>query len=203
MNTYQNTFDANKMLALTLGLGSIFGPVTASPLQEERYHQSPQFKYANFLLKNTGALTSIAQGSISELPSVDMNLVNAAVRETTEVEKIVGELRRFFSLKDNWDHDGALAPIHTSLRQAISFVRLWETEEIPLEPTVNANGRAGLCMNEDRLYADFEFIGDTRVAYYIERDQDKHKGVIYFDEKKLPNLFKDLLGNKLPNEAVT
>lgn len=202
MTTYQNTFDVNKMLALTLGLGSILNPVTASPLQKERYHKLPQSKYANFLLKSSGLSSSIAQNSFNELP-VDVNFVNIVERETTDIEKIVGELRRFSALKDNWDHDGALAPIQSSLRQAISFVRLWEGEDIPLEPTVNANGRAGLCMNDEHGYADLEFIGDKRVAYYIERNEDKHKGVIYFDEKKLPNLFKDLLARKLHNEEVT
>jgi hypothetical protein len=58
---------------------------------------------------------------------------------------------------------------------------------------LHVNGHAGLFWRDDALYADLEFLGSGRVAYFIEKNGDKHKGVVNFVAKEMPNLFKALL----------
>lgn len=114
-------------------------------------------------------------------------------RPTTLREKLVGELRRWSLLTANWDGEGAVPPIDLSLREAVSFVRLLDEGDILPEPMLHASGHAGLFWKEDNLYADIKFLGDGRVAYYIERQGDKHKGVLKFDSQKMPAVFPTLL----------
>lgn len=115
-----------------------------------------------------------------------------AHRPTTLREKLVGELRRWGVLAANWDGEGATVPATGSLKEAVSFVRLLgETAALP-EPILHGSGHAGLFWKEDRLYVDIEFLGDGRIAYYIERQGDKHKGVVKFDSQRMPALFPTL-----------
>lgn len=114
-------------------------------------------------------------------------------RSTTLPEKIVGELRSWSLLSANWDGEGAAAPDAGSLKEAVSFVRLFGEGDTLPEPMLHASGHAGLFWKDDNLYADIKFLGDGRVAYYIERQGDKHKGVLKFDSQKMPAVFTTLL----------
>lgn len=114
-------------------------------------------------------------------------------RLTTLPEKIAGELRSWGLLSANWDGEGAAVPDARSLKEAVSFIRLLgEGDPLP-EPMLHGSGHAGLFWKDDSLYADIEFLGDGRVAYYIERQGDKHKGVLKFDSQNMPTVFPALL----------
>ena len=114
-------------------------------------------------------------------------------RPTTQQERLVGELRSWGLLTANWDGEGASAPDVHSLKEAVTFVRLLD-ESVPLpEPMLHAAGHAGLFWKTDDLYADIKFLGDGHLAYYIERQGDKHKGVLSFDSKKMPAVLSALL----------
>ena len=102
-------------------------------------------------------------------------------------------LRRWALLNENWDGEGAGAPIPASLQDAVAFVGLLKTDDAPPEPMLNATGRAGLYWKDAGLYADIEFLGDGRLAYYVERNGDKHKGVLSFDAKYIPTVLSVLL----------
>jgi hypothetical protein len=115
-----------------------------------------------------------------------------SIRETTPIERAVGELRRWVELPDDWDGEGAARPIPNSLREAAAFTRLLPSARL-VEPMLHADGRAGLYLRTGTLYADIEFLGDGRAAYYIESNGDKHKGVVSFDSKKMPPVFDALL----------
>lgn len=114
-------------------------------------------------------------------------------RPTTSREKLIGELRRWGLLKANWDGEEAGPPVASSLKEAVSFVSLLDQADALPEPMLHASGHAGLFWKDDSLYADIEFLGDGRIAYYIERHGDKHKGVLGFDSKKMPAVFPALL----------
>lgn len=117
-------------------------------------------------------------------------------RPTTEHEKVVGELREWILLDNNWDGENAQKPIQSSLEEATSFIRLLKLE-IPIpEPMLLSSGRAALLWQSDTIYADLEFLGNERIAYYIEKNKvEKHKGVINFDSKNLPALLTLLLAD--------
>ena len=61
------------------------------------------------------------------------------------------------------------------------------------EPMLLASGRAGLYWNESGLYADLEFFGNGRTAYYIELKSGKHKGVLNFSPNSMPKVLSALL----------
>jgi hypothetical protein len=114
-------------------------------------------------------------------------------RETSEREQVIGELRQWQSLGDNWDGEGAKCPNYKSLAQASSFVcAMTDTLAMPV-PMLHASGNAGLYWREENLYADLEFLGDNRVAYYIEYKSDRHKGVVEFDKQTIPRVFATLI----------
>lgn len=116
------------------------------------------------------------------------------VRPTTAYEKVAGELRQWKLLHGDWDGEGAAAPNAKSIEEAVTFVTLLgEWAEIP-EPMLLASGHAALYWNENNRYADIEFLGDGRIAYFIRRDGDKHKGVLAFNAKRMPSVLSALLG---------
>jgi hypothetical protein len=114
-------------------------------------------------------------------------------RPTSTREEIIGEIRTAALLKANWDGEGGAAPDARSHKDATLFVQLMN-DEMPLPETMlHATGRAGLFWNDDGLYADLEFLGDHRVAYYVEKDGDKHKGVVTIGKDEMPGLFLALI----------
>lgn len=56
-----------------------------------------------------------------------------------------------------------------------------------------ASGNAGLYLNQDILYADIEFLSEGRISYFIKRGNDRHKGVLAFDNEKMPTVLQALI----------
>jgi hypothetical protein len=106
----------------------------------------------------------------------------APQRTTTELEKLIGALRSWTVFNFNWDGEGAETPMKESLEAAEEFARLWPSDKLP-EPMLHPSGHAGLFWNDNQLYADLEFVPGKGIAYYVERGQNKHKGVSAFDIK--------------------
>jgi hypothetical protein len=176
-------------------------PTTVSPIAdalEQRVH----------VAQTTTQLPSfIDQAPLTERPKTQSTLsiasrnvvvVDARQRPTTLREKHVGELRRWALLKANWDNEGAATPDIASLREAVAFTRLLDENAQLLEPMLLASGHAALYLNNSELYADLEFLGDGRVAYFIEHPgEGRHKGVTKFDQDKMPVVFAALLRNQV------
>lgn len=114
-------------------------------------------------------------------------------RPTTAFELIIAELRQWHNLEENWDGEGALPPEVSTLRAAEKFTGLLANHASAPEPQLNPTGRAGLFWDEPSFYADLEFYPDNKIAYYIQKNGDKHKGIIAFEEEKLPAVFASLL----------
>ncbi len=122
-----------------------------------------------------------------------LGLLDDVERPTTPREKLVGELRRLSVLKANWDTEGAAAPLARSLDESIAFARLL-SENMPMPETMLLHsGHAGLFWHSEKTYADLEFLGDGRIAYFVTREGDRHKGVAKFNLKKMPAVFPVLL----------
>lgn len=114
-------------------------------------------------------------------------------RETTLQEKLIGEIRSWNLLDNDWDGENGLKPSEQSIKEAVSFVTLISSEIIPPEPMLLSSGHAALFWNEANLYADIEFLGDGRIAYFIKQNGDKHKGVLEFNSQQMPAVFTALL----------
>lgn len=135
----------------------------------------------------TPSLTSSASVNIDSFQFDDV------VRQTSEAEKVIGEIRHWASFSENWDGEGAARPSAQSIGDAVSFLRLVaDSAQLP-QPMLHATGNASLFWNDNGLYADVEFLGQNKVAYFIKHNEDKHKGVISFDSEKMPAVFSALI----------
>lgn len=123
----------------------------------------------------------------------DLVQITGHTRPTTTREQIIGEIRSWNLYAVNWDGENAAIPNHQCIKDAVSFVRLLPENIILPEPMLHASGKTGLFWEDGGLYADIEFLGNGRIAYYIERDGDKHKGELNFDSENLPPVFAVLL----------
>jgi hypothetical protein len=134
------------------------------------------------------------RGSTSNIGSVANDEVfDTPIRETTSQEFLIGELRSWALFDYNWDGEGASRPSFASIHDAVAFARLLDSNVREPEPMLLASGHAALFWNEAGLYADLEFIGNNRVAYFVQKNDDKHKGVMTFDPEKMPAVFQTLL----------
>ena len=133
--------------------------------------------------------TIVSTSASSTYPdTVDVN------RPTTEREELIGVLREWRLMTENWDGEGATAPNLASIEEAVSFTNALLPDCLLPEPLLHASGRAGLYWNEADLYADLEFTGDGRITYYIEhRGKGKHKGGMTYDRAEMPAVLATLL----------
>ncbi len=126
-----------------------------------------------------------------EIPSPDDGI-------PSELEPVIAKLQSFAVLSAGWDGEGAASPSLRSIRQAIGFVRRITDLAWPPEPMLLSSGAAGLFWNDDRRYADLEFLIDGRMAYFIEvRDGSRHKGVVDLDSGVMPEPVNALISVSL------
>ena len=178
-----------------MGMLVLAPTVSAGPPRTEVIQQ--QINIGTYRINSYASDKSVIVGSSTQQNFNTANYVEfsswAVDRPTTELEKIVGQFRRWATLEANWDGENANAPIANSLSQAQNFATLL-TKDMPTpEPMLNSTGRAGLFWNLNNLYADLEFLPDEKIAYYIEKNKDKHKGVVTFNSEKMPAVFTTLL----------
>lgn len=185
---------AKPLFALMMGVAS--NPVATETIDTVGAIRTVGARYAFISgFQSTPATAALARASDSSFTSASSSgllSMDVLSRETTLKEHTIGELRRWYSLASGWDGDRAQAPIAASLQDAINFVRLLK-DSVAAEPMLHATGRAGLFWRETDLYADLEFLGGRRIAYFIERSGDKHKGVVNFDAMEMPAVLEAVL----------
>jgi hypothetical protein len=189
------TAAAAKALWATLALSA---PATISPIPEALATPS-RSSLAPRITSRARFLTESLPSSSGTVASWPESLVgdgdnDQGDRATTDQERLVGEIRRWALMNANWDGEGAAPPAVTSLEESVAFVRLISNSmELP-EPMLLSSGHAGLFWKTEDLYADLEFLGDGRIAYFIEHEgEGRHKGVVKFDSEKMPAVFPALL----------
>lgn len=150
-------------------------------------------KIASSSKNNSSDAPHILSGTF--ISGVSTELINSydKNRQTTEVEKIIGELREWQFLDEDWDGEGARAPINKSIENAVSLMVLIKDSADMPEPMLHATGTVSLYWDDKNLYADLEFLGDGRIVYFIKNNNDKHKGVLSFDQQKIPDVFSALI----------
>lgn len=153
--------------------------------------------YQHFRLSPSARATSgtPSQSTVNALGSIPDLIPVTFHRPTTQYERTIAELRNWHTLTNNWDGEGSSAPLVATLRSAEKFTGLLGGAITAPEPMLNATGRAGLFWDRPGLYADLEFYPNNKIAYYIEKNGDKHKGTVAFQEEQLPAMFAFLLAN--------
>lgn len=189
-----STATVAKLFAAALTISS---PPTVSALSEVVQQPTRTAQKASTISTSVGygrdRTPSIVAPSTSIADIGELRKFGESERQTTSLEKLQGELRSWGLFRADWDGEGAAMPNARSLQVAVSFVGLLDEDSFLPEPMLHATGHAGLFWKDNSLYADIEFLGDGRIAYYIERQGDKHKGVLKFDPQKMPAVFPALL----------
>lgn len=137
--------------------------------------------------------TCISSQKAGAITIASDEIIATSNRETTSLEKLIGEIRNWTLFDANWDGEGSTKPSEASIREAVSFARLISAHVLEPEPMLLASGHSALFWHDGDLYADLEFLGDSRVAYFIKKNNDKHKGVVAFDSESMPAVFQTLL----------
>lgn len=137
-----------------------------------------QITKTNTVITNVLPLTSAIQGQ---------------VRETTDKERLIGELRQLNLLDANWDGENATKPKERAIKDAVSFSHHLNNRFNTPETMLHDTGNVSLYWNTDNFYADIEFLGDGRVSYFIKKNEDKHKGVCKLNNEKMPAVLEALL----------
>jgi hypothetical protein len=181
---------ASTAALLALALGNV---PTQAPIPAHDYKRhSDEASLIVWLSGTTQGNSAVTAAATRADPTSDVWRALRSYRQTTPAEHVIGELRRWALLAPNWDGEGASAPSVESIREASAFAGLLSDGSV-VEPMLHASGRAGLYFRTATLYADIEFLGDGRAAYYVEHAGDKHKGVVNFDSKQMPAVFSALL----------
>lgn len=137
---------------------------------------------------NIPSNTFISGASTEITNSCDKN------RQTTECEKIIGELRDWQFLDEDWDGEGALKPLLTSINAAVQFINLIKPEAPLPEPMIHASGFTSLLWDRDDFYAEIQFISNNKIAYFVKNHEGKRfKGTTEFDTKQIPFAISDLI----------
>lgn len=194
--THISTLKGSSTAAAALALGLLIIPPTLTPASGNSLVRTPvrNATALPFNDRRVAGSTPIATTIAPDFAPIGHLLFGeASNRKTNQVEKIVGELRRWVDLSADWDGEGAVAPNALSLESASDFIRLLPEALTDAEPMLNANGRAGLYWNDNGLYADLEFLGDGRIAYFIQHHEDKHKGLTRFSGELVPPVLSTLL----------
>lgn len=195
-----NQMHGTALSALALSMCGMFPP-PASAATEDHFGFRPAARVLEFW-RSVGSTDSEIELALA--PDVAIGVTDHAVasifppvavadRETSPVEKLMGEIRRNALLEANWDGEGAAAPNQFSMLQAIMFSCMLSESSFLPESMIHSSGLAGLYWKDEHRYGDLEFLEDGQVAYYIVVGQDRHKGVVRFDGKTLPNVFQTLL----------
>lgn len=148
---------------------------------------------------NWGATTRKEDGDAGELfvyvpddPSVYFSPQHAT-RATSGQEHLIAELRSWAKLPEDWDGEGASAPIRSSLLAAGDFVCLLTRTSAMPEPMLHASGRAGLVWTDGVNYAELEFLPQRAIVYYVTGATGKHKGIVEFDGRAIPAPIRPLI----------
>lgn len=174
-----------------LALALIATPATAFQRPPEFKKSAPASQSGSWLLDPR--TPRAAASSFADPDSTVLSDQWNADRETTARELLIGELRALALLDENWDGEGANAPIPESISSAVNFTRLLDEAALLPEQMIHSSGRTGLLWRVGRVYADLEFYADGRIAFYIERNGDRYKGAVKFDNESMPTVFPPLL----------
>ena len=171
-------------LAFALNMQPVPTVTVFSEPEVQRPIAANMVSYRSLFVQEVGQLTTVAANE---------DRFDVAFRTTTLLENLAGEIRQFKSYEDNWDGEGAAKPNAQSITEVVSFINLLDDKKLAPESMLLASGNVALYWNEGEVYADIEFLGGGRIAYFIKNNGDKHKGVLSFDSKTMPSVFTALI----------
>jgi hypothetical protein len=185
MNTFTNTVAAAEFF---LSINGFAVPTVIKPVMPDPALNNPIKKVSSI-----DPLLLAAQSSVASVNSEIFRFVEAT-RQTTESEKIIGELRQWQFLDEDWDGEGASKPLLTSINAAVQFINLIKPEAQLPEPMIHASGFTSLLWDRDDFYAEIQFISNNKIAYFVKNHEGKrYKGTIEFDTKQIPLAISDLI----------
>lgn len=119
--------------------------------------------------------------------------VSDSIRQTSDHERAIAEIRGWISLPSDWDGEGAKSPVTDSIMAAAKFICAMPRSLQAPEPMLHANGKAGLAWHEDDAYGEIEFQNDGSIVYFFNIKGNRHKGEMSFNAVGIPVILEDLI----------
>lgn len=117
------------------------------------------------------------------------------IRKTSDHEIAISELRAWKLLLEDWDGEGALAPIQESLQNAATFIFHLPRNKVAPEPLLHSYGHAGLVWDDGSTYGEIEFLKGGTLVYFFKNGLGKHKGEMIFDKTVSIKILSSLIPN--------
>jgi hypothetical protein len=130
--------------------------------------------------------TFVAEANPQSISAVGETLLGSADYQSDPADLVVAQLLRMEEWDADWDGCGTAKPLEFSLKDARAFVRALSPESIVPKATLHADGHAILFVNEDDVYAELEFLEDSRIGFYARRGGEQWTDEVFFDGHSLP-----------------
>jgi hypothetical protein len=98
----------------------------------------------------------------------------------------VAQILRLEKYEADWDGSEAAKPLAYSLKEAHAFIRRLSPDSIIPRPALHADGHTILFVREADVYAELEFLGNSKIGFYARRGEQKWSDEISFDGQSLP-----------------
>ncbi len=94
------------------------------------------------------------------------------------------QFESYFALGDNWDDQGAVIPVHRTLRMGRSLMRWAANNGFPCARTyLSPSGEIGLVWEKDKGYADLSLSDDGTLSFYV---RDRSGLIERYSEDRVP-----------------
>lgn len=121
----------------------------------------------------------------------EVDAIIALADVKSKADESISQLLKLARFEDDWDGSGAAKPNTESLRIAQKFIRSLAPEsEIP-RPALHADGHVILFLKDKDRYAELEFIGDSKINYFLRSGIKECGDEISFDWRSLPQPLSD------------
>jgi hypothetical protein len=128
--------------------------------------------------------TSLAKSASETKPAeIELPRLNTA---PSRADTVIAQLMRLEKLEADWDGSEAAKPLDYSIKEARLFIRKLSPESIMPRATLHADGHAILFVREPDIYAEIEFLGNSKIDFYARRGDEKWGDEIFFNGQSLP-----------------
>lgn len=110
----------------------------------------------------------------------------------SDADKAIAKILRLEKLEADWDGNDASKPIAYSSKEARSFIRSLGPDSIIPRPALHADGHMILFVREPHVYAELEFLGDSKIGIYARWGDRKWSDEIFFDGRSLPDALSQI-----------
>jgi hypothetical protein len=113
---------------------------------------------------NTAVLNFSRTDYFSRLSNVSST---ASLIDTTEFSKLIGKIKSYLNLPQNWDGYEGVTPSQSTANEAIAFLKKIPKSLLPSRAGVTGDGEICLIWDKENIFVDLGFIGEGNFFYFM------------------------------------